>query len=351
MMKYLKDIQVLLQQHTWLARPLYILGIAIGISYGFYLFYKSIRPRLIQRERFLLSAFVDALEWPLIAFIWVEAIAAFLDLLIPQLNTTLIPTWIKVHQLADILLLGWGLFRFIRLFEDQLLIGNLTKKNIDETMVQAVGKLLQVLAFMIVILFLLPVFGIPVSGIVAFGGGSAIVVGIGAQQILANYFGGLIIYSERHFKVGDWIYSPDRNIEGIVEYIGWRATQIRTPEKRPQYVPNAVFSSIIVVNGSRMSHRRIRAIVSLRHADAPLLQGITEDIRAMLKDHPDIDTRQAYFAHFTEFGNYALNLEVTAFSRTKDKSLYYDAQQDIFLKTLEIIKQHGAELAVPNIRS
>ena len=33
--------------------------------------------------------------------------------------------------------------------------------------------------------------------------------------------------------VGDWIRSPDRNIEGVVEEIGWRMTRIRTFEIRP----------------------------------------------------------------------------------------------------------------------
>jgi MscS family membrane protein len=66
-----------------------------------------------------------------------------------------------------------------------------------------------------------------------------------------------MIYLDRPFAVGDWIRSPDRDIEGTVEDIGWRLTRIRTFDSRPLYVPNSAFTSIAVENPSRMEHRRI----------------------------------------------------------------------------------------------
>ena len=66
-----------------------------------------------------------------------------------------------------------------------------------------------------------------------------------------------MVYLDRPFKVGDWIRSPDKDIEGTVEKIGWRLTTIRTFDKRPLYVPNQVFTNVSVQNPSRMSHRRI----------------------------------------------------------------------------------------------
>ncbi|MEL6413005.1 MAG: mechanosensitive ion channel family protein, partial [Bacteroidota bacterium] len=196
-------------------------------------------------------------------------------------------------------------------------------------------------------LLVMPVLGIPISGIVAFGGGSAIVVGIAAHQILANYFGGVLIYSDRHFRVGDWIYSPDKEIEGTVENIGWRATQIRTFDKRPLYVPNAAFSSIIVVNASRMTNRRIKETVGIRYEDAKVLDPITKDIRAMLQGHPGIDQRQTLLVHFTEFAPSSLNINIYTFTKTQDWKAYLDVQQDVFLKIIDIVNQHGASMAFP----
>ena len=90
-----------------------------------------------------------------------------------------------------------------------------------------------------------------------------------AKDLLANFFGGLTIYLDRPFAVGDWIRSPDREIEGTVERIGWRLTLIRTFDKRPLYIPNAVFTTIAVENPSRMHNRRIYETIGIRYDDAP----------------------------------------------------------------------------------
>ena len=86
--------------------------------------------------------------------------------------------------------------------------------------------------------------GFSVSGVMAFGGIGGIAIGFAAKDLLANFFGALTIYLDRPFSEGDWIRSPDREIEGIVENIGWRLTVIRSFDKRPIYVPNSVFASI-----------------------------------------------------------------------------------------------------------
>ena len=51
-----------------------------------------------------------------------------------------------------------------------------------------------------------------------------IAVGFAAKDLFANLLGGLTIYLDRPFTVGEWIRSPDKNIEGTVEQIGWRNT-------------------------------------------------------------------------------------------------------------------------------
>lgn len=61
-------------------------------------------------------------------------------------------------------------------------------------------------------------------------------------------FGGVTIYLDRPFSVGDWIRSPDQEIEGTIEHIGRRRTAIRTFDKRPFYVPNSAFTKISVEN-------------------------------------------------------------------------------------------------------
>ena len=159
--------------------------------------------------------------------------------------------------------------------------------------------------------------------------------------------GGLMVYWDRPFAVGDWIRSPDRNIEGTVEKIGWRLTRIRTFDKRPLYVPNAVFSTISVENPSRMSNRRIYVTIGLRYDDATRIATILPDIEKMLREHTAIDATLTLMVNLYQFGPSSLNFFIYTFTKTTNWVKFQAIQQDVFLKAIDIITAHGAECAFP----
>ncbi|MDW2277200.1 mechanosensitive ion channel family protein, partial [Vibrio sp. 1074] len=192
----------------------------------------------------------------------------------------------------------WTVMRLITNIEDFVL----EQKNRDETTVQAIAKVGRLFIITIGVLTIMQAFGLSLSGLLTFGGVGGLIVGLAAKDLLSNFFGGLMIYFDRPFKVGDLIRSPDRQIEGTVERIGWRMTSIRTFDKRPLYVPNSVFSNIVVENPSRMLNRRIYEVVGLRYDDADKVPEIITAIREMLKNHKDIDTRQTLIVNFDTFG-------------------------------------------------
>ena len=78
-------------------------------------------------------------------------------------------------------------------------------------------------------------------------------------------------FKDKQVAVGDWVRSPVREIEGIVQRIGWRVTEIRCFDSRPRYVPNSVFTQITLENCSRMENREIWETVGVRHTDASVL--------------------------------------------------------------------------------
>ncbi|MFS1425610.1 mechanosensitive ion channel family protein [Shewanella sp. 10N.286.48.B5] len=185
------------------------------------------------------------------------------------------------------------------------------------------------------------------SGLLTFGGVGGLIVGLAAKDLLSNFFGGMMIYFDRPFKVGDWIRSPDRQIEGTVERIGWRMTIIRTFDKRPLYVPNSVFSNIVVENPSRMLNRRINETFGLRYQDANKLALIVDDVKTMLETHPDIDAKQTLIVNFDKFGPSTLNFFIYTFTKTVNWVRYHEVKQDVLLQVLAIIHKHNADIAFP----
>ena len=156
-----------------------------------------------------------------------------------------------------------------------------------------------------------------------------------------------MIYLDRPFSVGDWIRSPDRQIEGTVESIGWRLTVIRTFDKRPLYVPNSVFANIAVENPSRMTNRRIYETIGIRYADVDKMEAITSDVESMLRQHPDIDTSQTLIVNFVDFAPSSLDFFVYTFTKTTVWVEFHKIKQDVLLKIENIISSHGAEIAFP----
>ena len=148
-------------------------------------------------------------------------------------------------------------------------------------------------------------------------------------------------------SVGDWIRSPDREIEGTVENIGWRLTRIRTFDKRPLYVPNAVFTSVAVENPSRMTNRRIKETIGIRYDDASKMKDIITDVKAMLKEHEEIDTGKTLIVNLNEFAPSSLDFFIYTFTKTTDWIRFHEIKQDVMLKILDIIEAHGAECAFP----
>ena len=217
----------------------------------------------------------------------------------------------------------------------------------DETTIHALAKLGYMVVGIAGVLTLLQSLGLSISGLMAFGGMGGIAVGFAAQDLLANFFGGLFIYTDRPFSVGDWIRSPDRNIEGTVEKIGWRVTQIRTFDKRPLYIPNAIFSQIAVENPSRMSNRRIKETIGIRYDDAGKMAKIIELTKEMLLAHSDIDTSKTLIVNFNAFASSSLDFFIYTFTKTTNWVDYHQIKQDVLLKVLDIIEGQGAECAFP----
>ncbi|TQV84433.1 mechanosensitive ion channel family protein [Aliikangiella coralliicola] len=258
-----------------------------------------------------------------------------------------------VRDIGLVIVVSWFLVRFIREGENNLMRSNVNKADedkIDQSTIEAISKLLRVSVSITTTLVILQTMGVSISAVLAFGGIGGIAVGFAAKDLLANFFGGLIIYLDRPFSVGDWIRSPDRNIEGTVEYIGWRQTRIRTFDKRPLYVPNAIFNSITVENPSRMKNRRIYETIGIRYDDIKQMEPIVAEVKSMLQSHPDIDVNQTLIVNFNQFSDSSIDFFVYTFTKTTDWIKFHEIKQRVLLKIAEIIETNNAEIAYPTQR-
>ena len=292
------------------------------------------------------DAILTALRKPLSTLIWIIGLSVAVNFMAPK--TAFLDFSRDAVRVGIILVIAWFCISLVRQFHDNILeIQHKKGKPIDPTTADAIGKLVRISIFITAALMILQTLGFSISGVLAFGGIGGIAVGFAAKDILSNFFGGLTIFMDRPFAVGDWIRSPDRSIEGMVEYIGWRLTRIRTFENRPLYVPNATFTTIALENPSRMTHRRIYETIGVRYDDADKVMAIVKDVRQMLIDHPDIDESQTLIVNFNTFGPSSLDFFIYTFTKMKALAEYHRVKEDVLMKAYEIVLAHGAEVAFP----
>ena len=332
---------------TWLSDPRVLLVFAIVLSTMMVNFvvrrgFDQLYAKAESTTTIWDDALLASVRKPLRLMIWVVGVGWAAEMIAKQSASGFEEI---INPLRYVLVLGilvYFLVRFIREVEK-----GLVHNGSDATTTHAVGKLLRVSVIVTAVLSILQTLGISISGILAFGGFGGIAVGFAAKDLLANFFGGLMIYLDRPFALGDWIRSPDREIEGTVESIGWRLTVIRTFDMRPLYIPNSVFANIAVENPSRMKNRRIYETIGVRYEDAALLAKIVEDVETMLREDADIDEDQTLMVNFNEFADSSLNFFIYTFTRTTNWVEFHQVKQRVLLDVFGIIESHGAECAFP----
>ncbi len=298
------------------------------------------------------DALLQSAYLPLRLIGWLVGLSLILAVLHKQHSIEIISSiFFQFRKIAFVVVIALFVYRLIYHIHQGLITSNecSTKTNdkLDPASLDAISKLLRLSVVIVTSLTILQVLGYSVSGILAFGGLGGIAVGFAAKDLLANFFGGLTIYLDKPFKIGDWIRSPDRDIEGVVETIGWRISCIRTFDKRPLYIPNSLFTNIIVENPSRMSNRRIKENIGIRYDDWLKMEAIVSDVKKMLQNHPDIDNNQTLICNFNAFNASSIDFLIYTFTKTTNWIAYHQIKQDVLLKIFAIIDSHGAEIAFP----
>lgn len=313
---------------------------------------RGLARRANRSNRMWDDAIIEALGAPISLVIWVLGLAtatavASARLGIPSEITAYIPPAAGVGLVAA---LTWFGFRLARGIEEALLeryVLSATGAGPDRTTIEGIGKLLRAVAIIIGLLLILQSLGVSISALLAVGGVGGLAIGFAARDLLANFFGSIMIHTDGPFRVGDWIRSPDREIEGVVEYIGWRMSRLRTFDMRPLYVPNSVFVNVVVENPSRMSHRRIYETIGIRYDDIAVLSEIVGDVREMIEQREEVDRNQPVIINFLEYGESALTIMIYCLVTETRWVAYHALKQEIMLGAANIIAQHGAQVAFP----
>jgi len=287
---------------------------------------------------------VKAMLRPLTWIVWLIGLSFAADIIYAETKSPIFTASDSIRDVGILICITWFILAFIRGAEQEFAEHS---EAMDRHTAEALSKLVRLAVIITAAMVILQTLGFSISGVLAMGGIGGIALGFASKDLLANFFGGLIIYLDRPFSIGDWIRSPDRNIEGTVEKIGWRVTQIRNFESRPIYVPNSVFTNIIVENPSRMANRRIYETIGLRYSDLASMDKIVSEVTEMLIADDAIDSNKTMIVNFNAFSDSSLDFFIYSFTKTTEWVKFHQIKQDVMLRIARIIESNGAEIAFP----
>ena len=197
-----------------------------------------------------------------------------------------------------------------------------------------------------VLLYVANQVGLPVYGLVTGIGVGGIAVALAVRPILENIFSGLVLFTDKPVRIGDYCRFGDE--EGTVEDIGFRSTRIRRRDDTLVSVPNADFVQRDLFNYGRRRTRLYEATLGLRYeTTAEQLRYVIVKLREMLHGHPKISPADLH-VRFTGFGAYSLDIKVFAYLRTREWLTFQAISEDINLRIMDIVRDAGTGFAFPS---
>ncbi|MDP0589767.1 MAG: mechanosensitive ion channel family protein [Candidatus Endonucleobacter bathymodioli] len=331
----------------WISQFLVIIILTFALSYMARRFLAHLSQRVDIKKSPYINAIVKAARLPLSLSIWIIALGWILNLTLTFTDLPILHATPLIQRIAIILLLAWFLLSLINSSYRNLQANQFSGSTLNANTAEVLYKISHLLIIIAFSMMLLQSAGISISGLLAFGGIGGLAVGLAAKDMLTNLFGGLVLYLDRPFHVGEKIKVMGSDVEGWVEEIGWRKTRIRNYERQPIYVPNGMFGNSAVINPSRITSRRIKQFVGLRYQDLNSLQEITKEITWYIHNCGEIDLQKALEVRLIGFGASSIDIQIYCFAACTQYEDFLRIQENILLHTAQIIHKHGADIAFP----
>jgi len=252
-----------------------------------------------------------------------------------------------VLEIAILAMLAWAIWRLgMALAETIVATPRISDGGIDASMIRIIAGILSMIASIGVLVAGLRALGVDAIPLIAGLGVGGLAVALAIRPTLENLISGLILYTDRPVRVGDFCSFGDKT--GTIENIGVRSTQIRGLDRTLISIPNAKFSDMEIINWARCDKMLISTVIGLRYETSQdQLRFVLARMREMLHAHPKID-RSTVRVRFSGYGASSLDITLRVYALTREWNEYHAIREDIYLRINDIVEGAGTSFAFPS---
>ncbi len=347
----------MLFQITWTnaAISLGIIVVSVIIADVLLVLFEKLFRKLTTRTKTTLDDFLfEHLRSPFRAFLLVFGVYAALSFSFPEFSflERELQDWLF---LVLILVAGYaggavvdGFFKWYSSESDET---NLKRKvSISKNIFPLARKLSKIGVYSVAVLIVLSELGVEIGPLLAGLGIAGLAVALALQSVLANFFAGLYILSDKPIRVGDRIsLDSEAGLTGNVEQIGWRSTRILSPGNVTYVIPNDKIANSVIVNYDLLPGGGRSVVipvgVSYDSEVAKVEKALREADEDLKKKNPAVVKEFEPIIRFNGFGDSALNY--LYIFQTKTYADRFQAINEAHGLVLEKFRKHGIDIPFP----
>ena len=241
---------------------------------------------------------------------------------------------------------AWAAWLTILALVETVLAAPFSRDNpYHANLLRLVGKVLALTSAGLVAILGLNEVGVPALGVVAGFGVGGFAVALAAKSTVENLFGGLTLFADKPFRVGDFVSYQEGT--GVVESIGPRSSRLRGLDGTLTTIPNTELVSVRITNYTDRDKCLFTHRLAIRYETTPdQLEALLQDIQRALVAHPLVEqTPGMPWVYLIGLGDMAITLELRAQVRTTQYTTFLAVQQELLLEVMRLVERCGSRLA------
>lgn len=326
----------------WIS-SLVIVVASVLLSRIIYMFVsKVLRKRAEKSIGKLDDIIVNSIEKPLVFGIIIGGFwYAAMQLVLPENLKSIIE---KLYYILIVFNITWFIIKIVDSIIQEYLepVFQKSENNLNGEMIPVLRNSVKTGVWIISGMIALKNAGYDVGALLAGLGIGGLAFALAAQDTISNLFGGVTVFTDRPFKIGDRIRVT--GIDGVVKEIGIRSSRLQTLEGRIITLPNSIFAKNPIENISSEPTRKVILNIGVEYSTTR--EGIEKAMK-MLKEivYSEVGTENECVVFFTNFGAYSLDLQLVYYIK-RDADIP-DTQSRINLEILRRFNEEKIVFAYP----
>jgi len=253
-----------------------------------------------------------------------------------------------IFRISFIVLITWTLANFTPYATAFIIkMEDSNDRGVNVVAIKFIANIAKIIIIALSVVVIISELGYDISGLITGLGLGGLTFSLAAQSTAANLFAGFSLISDKPFNVGDYIVTP--SVEGEVEDITMRSTQVRTVQDTVIIVPNSKLVDEPITNCSLRDKRLVDFKIGLTYdVSAETLKTCISKIKKMLEKNEKVNKDRIVVA-FDGFTEKSQDIRIIYLANTSAHDECLEIREDVNFKIKEIVETLGAKFAIPSI--